>query len=334
MSDLLKRRESPRRVLNEFLQDESGSVDLLALAKDTGAFLSWMWRYKIPVGGALLALLHVCVKDVEDHKPREQNKVHTDGRARTITTLIEQLEKDSSQNLDSSIDEIAGLLARLELPTVREFMSRNYEKSDDAKTLNEQPWVLECLAHNALREAGSRKEIRAGGHHMVAYVSIARSMLRGAGFPYGDICAVVRQPGQFSWTFDKRLLDMPIRDDMRQQYAIILANLKSEIGGMTPRQAWEHLSAALKLDSKSVYYHHERMWSDEVRNDDGTLVFPKPPRPSDFARMNKEQQAIIIRNEIYYKMSKKVARFFARLKTQGGTPVTVGSHKVYRYARP
>jgi hypothetical protein len=60
---------------------------------------------------------------------------------------------------------------------------------------------------------------------MVAYVTIARSMLRGAGFPYGDICAVVKQPGQFSWTFDKRLLDMPLREEMRRQYSVILSDL-------------------------------------------------------------------------------------------------------------
>lgn len=335
MNDLHIRNESSRNALDAFLKDESGSVDLLALAKDTQAFFSWMWRHKIPVGAALLALLHVCVKELEEPTPKNPSgtAIGSEKRERTITSLIEELEKAGPQSFDTSMDEIAGLLSRLEMPTVREFMSRNYEKSDESKTLNEQPWVLECLAHNALREARSRKDIQARGHHMVAYVTIARSMLRGTGFPYGDICAVVRQPGQFSWTFDKRLLDMPIREDLKQQYSLILADLKSQIGSMKPRQAWEYLSQELKLDSKAVYYHHERMWSDEVLNADGTPVFPRPPRPADFAKLNKQQQGIIIRNENFYKMSKKVAQFFAKLKTDGGAPVSVGSHKVYRYTR-
>lgn len=337
MSDRLKHATAARTTLDQFFSDESGSVDILALADDTKSFFSWMWRYKIPVAGALLALLHVTVKQVDEHKTSHttHTELKSNGRVKTITSLIEELERQNPAQFESSVDEISQLLARLQLPTVRDFMSRHYEKSDETKTLNEQPWVLECLAHNALREARSTKDIRERGHQMVAFVTIARSMLRGAGFPYGDICAVVKQPGQFSWTFDKRLLDMPIREEMRKQYSVIHADLKQKIGHLTPKDAWHLLSKELALDSKAVYYHHEKMWSDApgLVDSKGQPLFPRPPRPADFEKMNKQQKAIILRNERYYKMSPKVANFFAGLLRRGGEPISVGTHKVYRYTK-
>lgn len=105
--------------------------------------------------------------------------------------------------------------------------------------------AIRCLTENVYHEA--RGEIDEG-KLAVALVTLGRTLFKG--YP-SDVCGVVYQSKQFSWTFDKKILEKPI-DAAR--FEKIRALLTERLEGKDVAEAVVMLSMLLDLPINTIFY--------------------------------------------------------------------------------
>lgn len=266
---------------------------------------------------ALVALLHAYTPALAQDKSSQD----------AIADIISEYEKRefSTQKPNDRSDAIANLLKRTDAVGAQEFIEKNYVKTDMHKPLVDQPDVMRCLVHNAFREARGAKDLEEGGPEMVALVSIARAVDPKGRFPKNDVCAVVKQAKQFSWTFDKRILSQTPTREMQDAYLAMEQRLMAAVGSMTPIQFLHAIAKKLDVPEDSLFYHHEKMWGEDEL---GNVIYGRRPERREY--VSEEQYK---RHAEHYKMSPKTARFFAGLVRVTPAGKSIGAHIVLRSKR-
>lgn len=244
-----------------------------------------------------------------------------------IQKLIEQYEREEFKTRPPSTqsDAIANMLQRSEAVGAQEFLERNYLKTNMDMPLIDQPHIMSCLIHNAFREARGKKDLAEGGPEMVALISIARAVDPQGRFPRNDVCEVVKQAKQFSWTFDRRILTQFPSEAEHKEFIKMKQRLEKEVGTMNPREFLQHVVRKLNLTEDSLFYHHEKMWGEDEQ---GNVIYGKRPVRADY--VSEEQYR---RHMQHYKMSPRTARFFAGLIRVTPEGKSIGSHIVLRAKR-
>jgi len=108
--------------------------------------------------------------------------------------------------------------------------------------------AIECLALNVYHEARGQSE---KGWLAVALVTLGRALPEYKKFPK-DVCGVVYQDKQFSWTFNKDILARGVREHAR--YEKIKMSIKNAIGGQPLEMATILLEKRLELEHGVLYY--------------------------------------------------------------------------------
>lgn len=273
-------------------------------------------------------------------------KAGTD-ESRAISQLILEYEKEfksvnpytsqaspSAEARKERHDDIAQLLRTYDRFGAREFVERNYTTGDVTKSLNHEfnKDSMRCLVHNVIREAGSKYEMQAGGDWAVIVTTLARAFDPGMRFfgpdqakEFGNVCGVVKARGQFSWTFDRRILAQPLAEQQVKHYNHVEEMIVREIGGLTPVQALEKLMEKLRLTEKPFYYLHKDMWGKfDVPRADGTMehvVYGEEPK----IREGESQENFTIRYNRYRMTSPETARNFKTLNETSTLKRTIGS---------
>lgn len=170
-----------------------------------------------------------------------------------------------------SILDTSGVRARMDLPLT------NAENRDS----------LMCLAANVYHESRSAAEKASGGQDAALLTTLVRAKS-------GDICGAVRAKGQFSWTFDPKILHSVVDEKLFSEILTRILTIAGDtpLSGMIPK-----LLERLSLDFEPEFYHRYDM----------SVTHENP----------------------YLRMSSKVDSFFAGLKNKGYTSKQIGSHIYY-----
>lgn len=123
---------------------------------------------------------------------------------------------------------------------------QSIEEAIDAAAASDR--AIKCLTENVYHEA--RGEVDEG-KLAVALVTLARTLSLGVEKFPKDVCGVVYQARQFSWTTDKNVLKRPID---KKRFEPIRALLMGKLKGRKVEEAVTILSMTLGLPVDTLYY--------------------------------------------------------------------------------